>query len=113
MLDALYAGRMASAHREIERRRDLIAQFRRALVERRAHLVVVSEPRDIPSVSSVEAVGERLCAALVVGRKIIAQWRRRVRMRIELATLTDGDLSDIRWTRAEIEAERRKPFWRA
>ena len=31
----------------------------------------------------------------------IAEWRRRVRMRNELTTLSDGDLRDIGWTRAE------------
>jgi len=34
-------------------------------------------------------------------------------MRNELITLSDIDLRDIRWTRAEMEAEARKPFWRA
>jgi uncharacterized protein YjiS (DUF1127 family) len=43
----------------------------------------------------------------------MAQWRRRVRVRNELITLSDGDLRDIAWTRAEVEAEHRKPFWRA
>jgi len=28
-------------------------------------------------------------------------------------TLSDGDLRDVRWTRADVEAECRKPFWRA
>jgi uncharacterized protein YjiS (DUF1127 family) len=113
MLDALYAGRMASTQREIERRRDLIAQLRRRLVERKQHLVAVPEPAGIPAISWVEAFDERLRTALARRRRIIARWRRRVRMRNELAALSNSDLSDIRWTRAEIEAERRKPFWRA
>ena len=45
--------------------------------------------------------------------KVMAEWRRRVRMRNELITLSNGDLSDIGWTRAEVDAERRKSFWRA
>ena len=45
--------------------------------------------------------------------KAMAEWRRRARMRNELTTLSDGDLRDIGWTRAEVDAERRKPFWRA
>jgi uncharacterized protein YjiS (DUF1127 family) len=49
----------------------------------------------------------------IAAPQIIAQWRRRVRIRNELVTLNDGDLRDIRWTRAEVEAECRKPFWRA
>jgi len=51
-----------------------------------------------------------MCTGL---REIMAQWRRRVRMRNELMTLGDGDLRDIGSTRAEVEAECRKPFWRA
>jgi len=42
-----------------------------------------------------------------------SEWRRRVCMRRELLTLSDSDLRDIRWTRAEVEAEGRKPFWKA
>jgi uncharacterized protein YjiS (DUF1127 family) len=44
--------------------------------------------------------------------KVMAEWRRRVRMRNELITLSNGDLRDIGWTLAEVDAERRKPFWR-
>jgi uncharacterized protein YjiS (DUF1127 family) len=50
---------------------------------------------------------------IVTARQIITQWERRVRVRNELITLSDGDLRDIGWTKAEVEAERRKPFWRA
>ena len=52
-------------------------------------------------------------AMLTALREIMAQWRRRVLMRNELMTLGDRDLRDIGWTRAELEAEFRKPFWRA
>jgi uncharacterized protein YjiS (DUF1127 family) len=52
-------------------------------------------------------------AALTAARETIAHWRLRVRIRSELMLLNDGDLRDIRWTRAEAEAESRKPFWRA
>jgi uncharacterized protein YjiS (DUF1127 family) len=45
--------------------------------------------------------------------EVMAEWRRRVRMRNELITLSEGDLRDIGWTRAEANVERRKPFWRA
>jgi uncharacterized protein YjiS (DUF1127 family) len=54
----------------------------------------------------------RVRTAFISARKVVKQWRRRVRMRTELATLSNGDLRDIRWTRAEVEAERRKLFWR-
>jgi uncharacterized protein YjiS (DUF1127 family) len=108
MLAAFYAGRAASAAREIERRRDLIARLRRGQVERKQHLVAVPQPDE-----TAPALGERWGAGFAAGRRIMARWQRRVRMRNELATLSDGDLCDVRWTRAEAEAERRKPFWRA
>src|SRR5215472_15429232 len=44
LLDALDAGRMLSAGREIERRRDLIALLRRRLAERKEHLQLVPSP---------------------------------------------------------------------
>jgi uncharacterized protein YjiS (DUF1127 family) len=55
----------------------------------------------------------RVGTTLAAARKIMAHWRLRVRIRSELMLLIDGDLRDIRWTRAEAEAESRKPFWRA
>ena len=55
----------------------------------------------------------RIRAMLTDLREIMAQWRRRVSIRNELMSLGDSDLRDIGWTRAEVEAERRKPFWRA
>jgi len=33
----------------------------------------------------------------------IREWRRRVRVRIDLMTLSDGDLRDLGWTRCEAE----------
>jgi uncharacterized protein YjiS (DUF1127 family) len=41
------------------------------------------------------------------------EWRRRVRSRNELVTLTASDLRDLGRTPAEAEAEARKPFWEA
>jgi uncharacterized protein YjiS (DUF1127 family) len=55
----------------------------------------------------------RVGTTLAAVRETIARWRLRVRIRSELMLLNDGDLRDIRWTRAEAEAESRKPFWRA
>lgn len=43
----------------------------------------------------------------------LREWRRRVRSRNELLTLTARDLHEIGWTRAEAKAEARKPFWEA
>lgn len=40
-------------------------------------------------------------------------WRRRIRERRALATLSEHDLRDARLTRADAQAEIAKPFWRA
>jgi uncharacterized protein YjiS (DUF1127 family) len=50
-------------------------------------------------------------ATLTAIREVTAQWWRRVLTRNKLTTLSDGDLRDIRRTRAEVEAERCKAFW--
>jgi uncharacterized protein YjiS (DUF1127 family) len=120
LLDALYAGRMSSAQREIERHRDVIVLLRRRLAERREHLHFVPDPSSTAASDLGTALARwfavsvnRVGAGLGAARKMMARWRRRVRTRNELSTLSDGDLRDIRWTRPEVEAERRKPFWRA
>jgi uncharacterized protein YjiS (DUF1127 family) len=46
-------------------------------------------------------------------REITAQWWRRVLTRNKLTTVSDSDLRDIRRTRAKVEAERCRAFWRA
>jgi uncharacterized protein YjiS (DUF1127 family) len=117
-MDALYEGRMRSARREIARHRDTIAFLRRHLVERKEHLHLVPGQASnacVPGTSErrFQPLGRRVRAVFIAAPQIIAQWRRRVRIRNELVTLNDGDLRDIRWTRAEVEAECRKPFWRA
>ena len=73
-------------------------------------------PRGLPAPMTIIAfyktvLEHRVHAAFSTARFIVAEWRRRVRVRNELLTLSDGDLRDIRWTRAEVEAEGRKPFW--
>ena len=120
LLDALYAGRMLSARREIERHRDVIVFLRRRLVERRAHLHFVPDPDSTAASDRGTAPArwfavavDRVRAGLGAARTMMARWRRRLRIRNELSTLSDGDLRDIRWTKAEVDAERRKPFWRA
>ena len=72
-------------------------------------------PRGLPPMTIIAfyktALEHRVHAAFSTARFTVAEWRRRVRVRNELLTLSDGDLRDIRWTRAEVEAEGRKPFW--
>ncbi|MEO8715759.1 MAG: hypothetical protein ABI369_12165 [Acetobacteraceae bacterium] len=40
-------------------------------------------------------------------------WRRRIREREGLTKMTERDLRDARLTRADVQAEIAKPFWRA
>jgi len=50
------------------------------------------------------------------GRRLIAligTWRRRLRERRELASMSDMSLRDLGLTRSEALYEIRKPFWRA
>ncbi|MGA2891440.1 MAG: DUF1127 domain-containing protein [Xanthobacteraceae bacterium] len=42
----------------------------------------------------------------------VVEWRRRIKSRRELATLTALELKDIGYP-ARAEAEKAKPFWRA
>jgi uncharacterized protein YjiS (DUF1127 family) len=55
--------------------------------------------------------GWRIAATLAMTGEAIARWRRRVRARGKPTTISDGDVRDIRRTRAEVEAERCKAFW--
>lgn len=43
---------------------------------------------------------------------VLAAWRRRARSRADLARFSDYELRDIGLTRAEVERECLKPFWR-
>ncbi|MGO8915903.1 MAG: DUF1127 domain-containing protein [Stellaceae bacterium] len=52
-------------------------------------------------------------ALLVAGLlAALADWRRRVRARAELLRFSDRQLRDIGVTRADVEHEYAKPFWR-
>lgn len=74
----------------------------------------------VHSVSAREAssrenvIIKALLAALPLRRliAILAQWRRRIDTRRELAALSLFDLKDIGYP-AQIEAEKAKPFWLA
>jgi uncharacterized protein YjiS (DUF1127 family) len=43
----------------------------------------------------------------------VGEWRRRLRDRRALATMSDRSLRDIGLTRYDADWEARKPFWRA
>src|SRR5262249_60383382 len=107
------------AGREIERHRGAIALWRRRAVERKEHLLLVhgrdnAAPSRAPAnpAGAIGTLRTRIQAALAGARHIVAQWRRRVRVRKELTTLTARDLKDLNWTDIDVLREIRKPFWR-
>ena len=75
-----------------------------ALEQRRA-----AQMRRQPDDSTLALLLE-LFAAL---RELVAEWRRRAGGRVELTHLSDHELRDIGVTRAEVDRECTKPFWRA
>jgi uncharacterized protein YjiS (DUF1127 family) len=120
--NALFQSRMWSAQREIERHQERILFWRRGLAKRGAHLRPVANNTTEVSVHAVAAHSRMqgfVVSSFEVGRAfmrmpaLLERWRKRVRARRELLALSDRDLHEIRWTRAEAEAEGRKPFWRA
>jgi uncharacterized protein YjiS (DUF1127 family) len=120
-INALYQARMWSAQRETERHEDVIHFWRRGLAERGAHLRPVAGSGTTvgnddagyrTSAWVTQELGTGVDGAFTRVRTMVAQWRRRRRVRRELLALSDSDLCDLRWTRAEAEAENRKPFWR-
>ena len=52
-------------------------------------------------------------ATIKVVRNTIRQWRRRARERAELAHWAERDLRDAGLTRAQLQVELAKPFWRS
>jgi uncharacterized protein YjiS (DUF1127 family) len=44
-------------------------------------------------------------------KKIVSEWRRRIRSRSELANLDDISLRDIGMSRCTAQHEASKPFW--
>jgi uncharacterized protein YjiS (DUF1127 family) len=44
---------------------------------------------------------------------VFAKWHERARQRYDLAELSDDVLKDLGLSRADVEGEVRKPFWRA
>ena len=60
-----------------------------------------------------ESVVSRLPILVATIYNIVIEWRRRARSRAELAQMSDLDLRDIGFTRAEVARELAKPIWRA
>ena len=67
------------------------------------------EPGSSGPLRAARLVGEALGAAI----ETLLLWQSRGRARRDLARLDDQMLHDIGATRADVEREYRKPFWRA
>ncbi|HUA56786.1 MAG TPA: DUF1127 domain-containing protein [Candidatus Sulfotelmatobacter sp.] len=61
--------------------------------------------RRLPAHPTVRVVGGMLAR--------LRGWQVRARQRREIAALTERDLRDIGLTRAQLQSELGKPFWRA
>jgi uncharacterized protein YjiS (DUF1127 family) len=56
---------------------------------------------------------ERVVSRWTRVKQTVAEWRRRVRSRTELANLNENDLQDSGISRSMAEFEASKPFWMA
>jgi uncharacterized protein YjiS (DUF1127 family) len=83
----------------------------------------IRTPRDLPGRPGGAhagvpgaGLGLRLAAALAGaargGAAALRLWRERARQRRQLAAMDDRLLQDIGLSRAQVEAEFQKPFWR-
>ena len=60
---------------------------------------------------NLTAIGPSIVSRWTQLKQIIAEWRRRVRSRSELANLGESDLQDSGISRSMAEFEASKPFW--
>ncbi len=70
-------------------------------------------PASLPTAASPAAAALRLAGAVLVAAvDRIHLWSELARQRRQLAGLSDHTLRDIGLTRADVEMEIRRPFWR-
>jgi len=67
-----------------------------------------------PIMTTIQLVKpERVVSRWTRVKQTVAEWRRRVRSRSELANLNENDLQDSGISRSMAEFEASKPFWMA
>ncbi len=70
--------------------------------------------RELPRVGvNVESITHSLTALVSASCRCVREWRQRARSRRELLMLSEYDLRDVPWTRADAVMEASKPFWQA
>jgi uncharacterized protein YjiS (DUF1127 family) len=62
---------------------------------------------------NLRVIGSRVVLRWTQLKQTVAEWRRRVRSRSELANLDESDLQDSGISRSMAEFEASKPFWMA
>jgi uncharacterized protein YjiS (DUF1127 family) len=60
---------------------------------------------------NLTAIGPSVVSRWTQLKQTVAEWRRRVRSRSELADLNESDLKDSGLSRSMAEFEASKPFW--
>ena len=60
---------------------------------------------------NLTAIGPSVVSRWTQLKQTVAEWRRRVRSRSELANLNESDLKDSGISRSMAEFEASKPFW--
>lgn len=69
-------------------------------------------PMDTLGWRMLRRVAPALAEAAMYQVATLCEWQRRAEMRDRLVRLDDNILDDIGLTRAEVEAEAAKPFWK-
>jgi uncharacterized protein YjiS (DUF1127 family) len=69
--------------------------------------------KQIMTTSQLVSKPERVVSRWTRVKQTVAEWRRRVRSRSELANLDESDLQDSGISRSMAEFEASKPFWKA
>ena len=67
----------------------------------------------VQALALVWFMGSRLAWAVGRGCEAALTWAERARQRHQLGRLSDAMLRDSGLTRSDVDAETRKPFWRA
>ncbi|MFZ5792325.1 MAG: DUF1127 domain-containing protein [Pseudomonadota bacterium] len=71
-----------------------------------------ARPSEITLIDMAAALYRRLSEILVLAGDVLIGWQQRAQERSHLLMLDDRMLRDIGLTRADVEHEANKPFWR-
>jgi uncharacterized protein YjiS (DUF1127 family) len=89
---------------------DVLLDARRDTMVRRAFIMPVIDSMNSPMETFKSAMNLRVARLSDLKRRLY-EWRRRVRSRGELMSLSDAELRDIGLSRSEAEVEASKVYW--